>query len=304
MLAGCVQNMADLKSTLGAEDAVEPPLAPAAKATASTAVALVGEVVRFSGAASTDPRGLPIDFSWHFGDGVGATGSEAEHAYLSAGSFAATLTVRNDGGIADVDVVRVDVRSPDLAPVASASATPASAWVGETVRFSPGGSYDPEGNAIRWLWDFGDDGSAAIAEPSHAFATPGRHAVTLAIVDSTGQETRTVVFVPVSLAENRTGVLDATAARIDIPLLVADSPARLKLALAFDGAPANDLGLEVRDAQGRLVDLTPAGGPQVVNGRVALDLLEPEGDAGEWTVSIVRNSGLRAAWTLSVLLAY
>lgn len=55
-------------------------------------------VVTFSGAGSTDPAGLPLNYIWDFGDGSGTqqtTNVTIQHSYSSLGTFTATLRVSN-----------------------------------------------------------------------------------------------------------------------------------------------------------------------------------------------------------------
>lgn len=304
VLSGCVTNMAELKDELGVEQQVAPPLAPSAKAAATPTLAQAGEVVRFTAAATVDPQGAALSYVWSFGDGAGDTGVEVAHAYVEPGSYSVTLTVTNARGVADVDLVRVEVLPVDPAPVARASATPARAWVGEPVAFDGGASFDAQQQPLRWLWDFGDGATAATARAAHTFSDAGVRIVTLTVVDAVGQEATAAVRVPVSLATNRTGVLDATASRADVSLAVGSSPSVLRLALTYEGAPASDVRIEVRDAAGRVVDFSPAPGPQVVAGATTLILEDPEGAYGLWTVSVVKHGGVRVPWALDVRLEY
>jgi PKD repeat protein len=58
----------------------------------------VGQWVTVDGSASYDPRGLPVDLSWDFGDGSLAQGAVVGHAYGSAGLYTITLVVRDVSG--------------------------------------------------------------------------------------------------------------------------------------------------------------------------------------------------------------
>lgn len=71
-------------------------------------------------------------------------------------------------------------------PVARASATPASGSAPLTVAFSSAGSSDPDGDALTYLWDFGD-GSATSQEanPSHVYSA-GSYVARLTVTDSSG----------------------------------------------------------------------------------------------------------------------
>ena len=65
--------------------------------TSTQSTALIGDVITFSAVAS-DPAGLPITFSWNFGDGsVAAAGNPVNYAYTAGGNFTVTVSVSNGG---------------------------------------------------------------------------------------------------------------------------------------------------------------------------------------------------------------
>ena len=73
------------------------------------------------------------------------------------------------------------------APVAAASATPTSGNLPLTVQLSSAGSSDPDGDVLRYDWDFGDGSTRDItANPSHAYATIGIYTATLTVSDGRG----------------------------------------------------------------------------------------------------------------------
>ncbi len=61
--------------------------------------AYTGQNVDFDGSASADPDGSIVSYSWDFGDSFSATGVTATHAYSSPGTYTATLTVTDNGGL-------------------------------------------------------------------------------------------------------------------------------------------------------------------------------------------------------------
>ncbi len=83
-------------------------------------------------------------------------------------------------------------------PVALAAATPTSGTAPLTVNFSSAGSYDPDGSAISYSWNFGD-GSAlsTAANPSHVYAA-GNHTATLTVTDASGAASLTTLLISVS----------------------------------------------------------------------------------------------------------
>jgi PKD repeat protein len=94
--------------------------------------ATVGHVVAFNGSAS-DQNPDVLSFAWDFGDGKSAFGQTAHHAYITAGTYTATLTV-SDGLSAATDALTVTV-TPSGATLAfsdtfdrSDSSSPGNGW--------------------------------------------------------------------------------------------------------------------------------------------------------------------------------
>jgi len=80
--------------------------------------------------------------------------------------------------------------TPNTAPTAAASATPATAAPGETIAFSGTGSDDAETpDDLEYTWDFDDGGTAKDAsgeDVSHAFDEEGAYDVELTVTDPQG----------------------------------------------------------------------------------------------------------------------
>jgi PKD repeat protein len=67
----------------------------------------------FDGAASFDADGTIAAYAWDFGDGTRTGGQSVVHSFATAGTYAATLTVTDNGGAADTTTREVNVSSLD-----------------------------------------------------------------------------------------------------------------------------------------------------------------------------------------------
>ncbi len=56
-------------------------------------------VVFFNGSASTDSDGSIVSYEWDFGDGSSGSGATTSHTYTQAGTYTASLTVTDNGGL-------------------------------------------------------------------------------------------------------------------------------------------------------------------------------------------------------------
>ncbi len=75
---------------------------------------LVGTTVTFNGTSSSDPGGLPLQYSWNLGDGSTVTGSIVTHAYSSPGTFFVRLDVKNSLGLGNFTITTVTVSLVDI----------------------------------------------------------------------------------------------------------------------------------------------------------------------------------------------
>ncbi len=93
---------------------------------ADPATAAIGAPVVFS-AAATDPdplEGALLTYAWAFDDGGSATGPAASHAFASAGSHVATVTVTDPAGATAKQDVLVGVPAPAPAPAPTPAQAP------------------------------------------------------------------------------------------------------------------------------------------------------------------------------------
>lgn len=149
----------------------------------------IGEAITFSAAGSFDPDGQIQSYHWLFSDGQEANGMTATRAFLVAGTFLATLTVTDNCGAQDVDVLYTEITAPnpcgdDLTVSISA---PAQGTVNQDVSFSGTSSANGE---LAYAWNFGDGTSATGQSVQHSYATPGSYTTTVTVTQSCGTFTR------------------------------------------------------------------------------------------------------------------
>ncbi|MEU4833465.1 carbohydrate-binding protein [Streptosporangium sp. NPDC023615] len=82
---------------------------PVAKASANRTSGPAPLAVTFSSAGSSDPEGGALTYTWAFGDGATSTAASPSHTYTANGTYTATLTVRDPGGLTGTADVIVTV---------------------------------------------------------------------------------------------------------------------------------------------------------------------------------------------------
>jgi PKD repeat protein len=155
---------------------------PVANGTISARNPDLGAIVMFSSAGSYDPDGVIVRYDWDFGDGSHATTPDATHAYGSIGNYLITLRVFDEYG--SIGYYYFSLTSGNRLPVANASASPSLPDLGVPVSFSSAGSYDPDGQIVRYEWDFGDGTKSTEPNPVHAYSTVGNYFITLSVFDN------------------------------------------------------------------------------------------------------------------------
>ncbi len=115
--------------------------------------------------------------------------ADGSFTYVPAANYngADSFTYQVNDGQADSNVatVALTIRPVNDAPVAAAGPDQ-TANEAATVSFDGSGSFDVDGDALTFAWNFGDGGTAGGANVSHAYADNGVYTVTLTINDGHG----------------------------------------------------------------------------------------------------------------------
>ncbi|MEV0755527.1 carbohydrate-binding protein [Streptosporangium sp. NPDC050280] len=120
---------------------------PIARAAANKTSGAAPLAVTFSSAGSSDPEGGALTYSWNFGNGVTSTAANPTYTYTTNGTYTATLTVRDSGGLTGTANVTITVGN--TAPTVN-FAQPVNGQLfsfGDTVPFQVNVS-DPEDGTI------------------------------------------------------------------------------------------------------------------------------------------------------------
>ena len=146
-----------------------------------------GTAVQFDARRSSDPDGEIVEYQWAFGDGSRAFGPRPDHVYNRSGTYNATLTVTDEHGGRDTTTATVEIANR---PPRAAFKYPLTApEPGEAIIFDASGSSDPDGEIVRYEWDFGDgseDVTTTIPTVSHAYNESGTYIISLRVTDDDG----------------------------------------------------------------------------------------------------------------------
>jgi PKD repeat protein len=210
-------------STQSVVIAISVNVAPTAVASATTVRGVFPLLVDFSSAGSTDSDGTIVSYDWDFGDGGSSTDANPSHTYLLPSTYTATLVVTDEEGGTDTKTVSINVRDPNLAPIAVASGTPTSGKEPLVVAFSSAGTADQEldGSIVSYEWDFGDGtATSSASNPSHTYTSSGSYTASLTVTDNDGATDTKTVAITVNANQAPTAVAGSDVSSGQAPLAV------------------------------------------------------------------------------------
>jgi len=168
---------------------------PVVSASATPTNGPIPLTVNFTGTASS-PNGAIVKYEWDFdGDGVydweSDTSPNTSYTYYSVGTFYATLQVTDVANATATSSIIIRPQ-PAGSPTVNVSASPTNGSAPLTVHFS-GSATSPNGDIIRYEWDFDNDGifdwsSETSADVTYTYYEGGIFDATLKAIDEAGME--------------------------------------------------------------------------------------------------------------------
>jgi PKD repeat protein len=149
----------------------------------------------FDARASSDVDGTIEGYSWSFGDGSAGTGATPVHRYGGSGTYSASLTVTDNGGLSAT--VTKDITVANLPPRAAFTVTCSAL----RCTLDASGSTDPDGWITSFDWSFGDGLTGGGRTAIHDYPKAGSYTVTLNLTDNDGGTSATSQRInPISLS--------------------------------------------------------------------------------------------------------
>lgn len=126
---------------------------------------------------------IPVSVAWNFGDGTTSTDFNPVKTYTKAGTYQIKLVNEFSSTCKDSIMKVVEVLD---GPAASFTVTDtASCSIPYTVQFKN----TTKGNAITYIWNFGDGSTSSQSDPVHTYTKYGDYTVTLTATNSNGCQT-------------------------------------------------------------------------------------------------------------------
>lgn len=142
---------------------------------------------------STTPSGSITSWWWNFGDATTAISANANHSYLTPGTYTVSHVAYSSNGCNDT--IKKPITIYFLPDALFYQNTPC---VGNTTQFVDS-SKTLSGSIVTWNWNFGDSQNSSIQNPQHAFSSATNYSVSLIVTSSFGCKdtiTKVVTVIP------------------------------------------------------------------------------------------------------------
>ncbi|WP_317045517.1 PKD domain-containing protein, partial [Algoriphagus antarcticus] len=160
------------------------PVGPLARATSDIVGGQAPITVSFDGSTSDSDVAI-TDYLWDFGtNDATANTATASYTYTEAGEYTVTLTVTDANSLTDQTSITITVTG-NVGPTAIAAADVLEGDAPLTVSFLGSESTDDLA-IVSYLWNFGNEETSTLADPTVTFNEVGVYPVTLTVTDAAG----------------------------------------------------------------------------------------------------------------------
>lgn len=129
----------------------------------------------------TTPAGSVSSYLWDFGDGNTSAAANPMHVYQNAGVYDVSLTITDIGGCTN-SILLEDIVNYIPYPNPDFNVNTTIGCIGDVFTFTNTST----GNAVNFLWNFGDGGTSTDPNPTHSYSTEGNFSVTLTAFNPNG----------------------------------------------------------------------------------------------------------------------
>jgi PKD repeat protein len=142
----------------------------------------------------------PTKWLWDFGDRITSTYKNPTHIYSFEGIYTVKLISSNSGGTSSlIKTEYITVFSPSNIPISIFNGTPLSGFPPLSITFTD----KSENNPTNWLWDFGDNTTSTLQNPTHVYNLSGKYNVSLVSTNKAGSNKSTKLnYINVLLVQN------------------------------------------------------------------------------------------------------
>jgi PKD repeat protein len=181
-----------------------------------------------------------LSFEWLFPDGSTNSGATFFWDAPSDGVHFITLTADDGQNVANSkthETVKILINRPPVAVVDSLF----EACTGQTILFNGSRCYDPDGDALKFFWDFGDGKTSTKTDPAHIYTKPGQYSVMLKLDDGFAKEP-TLTVIPVFIGGSPLAIPSFTDTTVCVQALITFDGSRSVNPAGAIGSYAWDFG--------------------------------------------------------------
>ena len=164
----------------GCKDSTSKTITVSAKPKASFTTPNAGGCSNGNGFSFTNTSTNATSYIWDFGDGTGATTTNATHSYASIGTYTVKLIALNASGCGDT-ATQTFTMIPK--PTASFNVSSLGGCINNSFSFSDNSSVT---GAASYYYDFGDGVISLLQNPTHTYSNAGAYRVIFFVTNANG----------------------------------------------------------------------------------------------------------------------